>query len=211
MYPLKKLGLFSLSMLTLCFVGIANHALAAVPAIEDAVLRARQPSRGLSLRDTQALVLSNNQINTFALRFSAAVRAGAQPNPDPVLQRQLVCELRQTLTRQFSITLVFTPSFQLTAVDFDSLLALIKQLSATITYDSSLTANLSLESITRNDRGLRTLQIQGLEYVVQTPVQGPSTLIPALDQYTVVETRPGIFKIQTLVATVISAPIPFGT
>jgi hypothetical protein len=211
MLSLRKLSLFSLSMLTLCFVGIINDAQAAVSAIENAVLRAKRPSRGLSLRDTQALVLSNNEINTFVLRFSAAVRAGAQPNPDPVLQRQLVCELRQTLAKEFSITLIFTPTIQLTATDFNSLLALIQQLSANITYDSSLTANLSLESITRNDRGLRTLQIQGLEYVVQTPVSGPSTLIPALDQYTVVETRHGIFKIQTLVATVISAPIPFGT
>ena len=211
MFSLKKLSALSLSIFTLCFIGITNNAQAAVPVIEKAVLRAKGPSRGLSLRDTQALVLSNNTINTFVLQFSAAIRAGGQPNPDPELQKQLVVQLRKFFTREFSITIFSSQNGEITANEFNSLLALVQQLSSNRTFDTALLGNLSLDSITRDARERRSLQIQGLKYIVITPVSGPSVLSPALEQYTIVETRPNVFKIKAYISTAISSPIPFST
>jgi hypothetical protein len=205
---LKKLSLYSLSLLTLCCMSVASQAQAAETNLEDAGVRSRSSSHERScngFRRTEAIVESTNIINTFVLRFSAAVRAptGSQEQID------LVRLLQQTLTRQFSITFVIGGVALPSATDFNSLLALVQSQSSTSTFDASLNGNLSLESLVCNRR--RTLQFQGLQYVVQTPLSGPSILLPALDQWTVVETRCRGFRIKALVATAISTPIPFGT
>lgn len=176
--------------------------------MEDSALRAQQPPKSMGLRDAEALTLSKNVINKYILLYAAAGRAGNQPHPDPVLQRKLVCEVRQLLTKQFSITVIH-PNEQRTATDFNSLLELIQLNTPSLTFNSGLQGNLSLESITRDGRGRRVLQIQGLRYTLATVTSEESYLFPGSDKFTVVETQHGTYKIKAVIRKRLTQ-IPFG-
>jgi hypothetical protein len=202
---LKKLSLFTLSLLTLCCMGAANEAQAGEPATETPSLRSKSSSVN-GFQRTEAIVESTNIINTFVLRFPAAVRAptGSQEQID------LVRRLQETLTKNFSLTFIIG-GVTSTATDFDSLLALVQSESTVTTFDTALSGNLSLERFCKNRLGRRTVQMQGLHYSVQTLLSGQSVFFPALDQWTVVETMDRGFKIKKLILRVLTTPIPFGT
>lgn len=210
---LQKLSLFSLSLFTLCFMGFANSAQAECDGMDE--LRSKRgSSRCDSFRYTQGIVLSTDIINTFVLRFSEAVRAGGST--------AAVLRLQDTLDVEggYSVSLVFPPFPAITATNFTELQALIQTQSSAL-FDISLNGNHSVECY-KDQRGRRTLQVQGSQYVVQKVNDCLTNMIIASDQWTVVETRnnprgnhsrgktdnkcntcTNPFRVKTLVATVL--------
>lgn len=236
---LKKLGLSYLALFTLCFTGITSQAQGSsvVDLVDDAFnLSSRSSSSSYSsssssssdrhhhhhhqcncpindhdlLLRTSAVQQGIDAISKFALRFSAAVRAGEGGGNN----EKEVRELLETLTKEFFVEIII-PQATFTATKPAELKLLIDTFAALTTFDSSLTGNFSLEKYHVDRKGRRSLQFESLEYVVQTPVQIPggpllpSLLIAALDQYHVVETKPDVFKVKRLVADTIGV-IPLG-
>jgi uncharacterized protein with HEPN domain len=147
---------------------------------------------------TEAIQESINIIGTASLRFSAAVR-----EQNPVVQEQLVLQLRETLAEEFFVELNIG-MVTLSANDFNSLLAVIQALSAQLSFESTLVGNFSVVDYKRDCHCRRSVNLQSLEYIIQTQVVGgQSLLMPALDQWEIVETDCNEFKVKKLVATTI--------
>lgn len=139
------------------------------------------------LARVDAIQQSTDIIGKFALNFSAAVRQPSAQNIDKV---------KQTLTTPFSLTIVGATAAPVTTAD--ELAAFIKKLSSANTFESRLVGNFSIDSYQVHNNGLRSVKIEALEYPIMT-CNGVSMKQPALDQYTVVETKGDVFKVQSVV------------
>ena len=186
----KKLRLYSLSLLSFCLLGLSTP-------VEAASQIADHPSQEVTIKSythdlllrTDAVQEGINVVNTFILRFYAAVRA-TTGSPE---QLALAQEVLQTLTPVFSI--VFSDgSSQLVATDFASLLTIIETFSSSTTFESSLIGNFSVENYCKDRHGNRSVLFEALEYVVEAAISGPNVLIPALDQISVIETDWRVFQ-----------------
>lgn len=188
MNSLKNLNFLTISLFAICFLSFSSIVEAASCAE-----KVKCPSKNDILLRTDATQQSIDTIDKFWLTFSAAVRTN-----DLVERASLVHTLEQYLTKPFSITITLvTPVVTYTASDYDSLLLMVTGFNANL--DVHFVGNFSVESYSKSCHGLRTLQLQALEYFVQAGT-GIAGLTAMLDQYTIVETSCDQFKIQTIVS-----------
>lgn len=190
---LKKFGLCSASF-------FAMMMMSSFVTLEASPENCKHKDKTRSFLKTNAIQEGINAINTFTLNFSAAIR-----QTNPTLQAAEVQAIVDSLANPFSITIIDpTIPLTVTATDYNSLLTIVQSYSSTLSFDVALVGNHSLTNYEMNCRGHRTLNIQALDYIIQTAnVGGASTLVSALDNYVITEVDCGSFKIQSLVETVI--------
>lgn len=157
-----------------------------------------------------AVQYATSLVGKFALKFSAAAR-----ETDPVQQALLVRSLQRTLTKHFLIEFVINGNVISTATDYATLMALIQSESAGSVFDAIMVGNITVRKYTEKKNCRRTISLDALQYDVQTQpiIAGvqQSILIPALDQFTIVEPKCNEFRIKKLVVTFITLlPIPLG-
>jgi hypothetical protein len=159
------------------------------------------------VRRLDAIQQSENTINTIILLLGEAIRS-----KDLTQQTQITNQIVNLLTCQFLIQIILNgQTNNLTTAQ--TLLDFIVANSKVASYDQSLVANYSVVNYF-DCNCQRIVDLRAVEHLVQilNPQLGSkSFLYVGLDTFRVVETEPGVFKVQTAIANFTTVPLDSGS